>query len=242
MPDTRSHRGPDPEDGKLFAPGELPGLRSATADLSWLLSRGYAVASAVELVGNRYALTRRQRVAVGRCSCSDEALRSRTQRQVDPSALSGEELWLDGYNVLIAVEAALAGAIILRGRDGCYRDLAAIYARYHKVQETLPALRLIGALTAEWGARVCRWSLDRPVSNSGRLKQTLLELANEAGWRWDVELVFNPDKVLAESEHIAATSDSVILDRCRRWIDLSRLVIGRGAPAARVIDLCPAPG
>jgi hypothetical protein len=239
MPDKRRHRGPDPEDERLFAPGAWPDLRAATGDLCWLLNRGYAVPSAVELVGNRYSLARRQRLAVARCACSDEALLLRQRRRADPHALRDQELWLDGYNVVIGAEAALSGGIILRGRDGCCRDLANIYARYREVEETAVALRLIGELTAAWAVRRCRWWLDRPVSNSGRFKKALLDAATGAGWNWDVELVFNPDKVLAQSDQIVATSDSVILDRSRRWLNLIGLLIEKRVPQARVVDLCP---
>jgi Protein of unknown function (DUF434) len=54
MPDTRTHRGPHPEDSRLFAPEAWPVLRQATEDLCWLLSRGYAASSALKLVGDRY--------------------------------------------------------------------------------------------------------------------------------------------------------------------------------------------
>jgi hypothetical protein len=239
MPDKRCHRGPDPEDEKLFAPNAWPILRAATADLCWLLNRGYAVPSAVELVGNRYALARRQRLAVGRCACSDDALKRRQAHRADPQALRDQELWLDGYNVVIGAEAALSGGIILRGRDGCYRDLANIYARYREVEETLPALQLIGELAAGWGARRCRWWLDRPVSNSARFKRSILQTAASAGWDWEAELVFNPDKVLAQSDQLVATSDSVILDRTQRWINLLGLMIQQRMPQARVVDLGP---
>ena len=237
MSKKRKHRGPDPEDEKLFAPRVWPVLRRATSDLCWLLNRGYAVPSAVELVGNRYALARRQRLAVARCACSKEGILRRKSHRVDPPAIQGQELWLDGYNVLIAVEAALGGGVVLRGCDGCYRDLANVYSRYREVDETVSALQLIGKLTAEWGVRRCRWWLDRPVSNSGRFKQAILTAAAYAGWDWQADLVFNPDKVLAEADQIVATADSVILDRCGRWLNLTRLVIDCGVPQARVIDL-----
>jgi hypothetical protein len=237
VPDKRRHRGPDPEDEKLFAPRAWPSLRLATSDLCWLLNRGYAVPSAVELVGNRYALTRRQRLAVGRCACADEAWQRRQEHLVEPRVLPGQELWLDGYNVLIAIEAALGGAVVLRGCDECYRDMATIYARYREVDETLPALRLIGEMMAHWEVRQCRWWLDRPVSNSGRFKQAILDAAAAAGWDWQVDLVFNPDQVLSTSDQVVATSDSVILDRCGRWVNLARLVIEHGIPQARVVDL-----
>jgi hypothetical protein len=237
MPGTHSHRGPDPEDEKLFAPGVWPVLRSATSDLCWLLSRGYAVTSAVELVGNRYSLARRQRLAIARCACSDEALQRRRNHQVPPEALRGKDLWLDGFNVLIALEAALGGGTILRGRDDSYRDLANVYSRYREVEETDPALQMIGKHVQESGVRRCCWWLDQPVSNSGRFRGVLLAAAECGGWDWQVELVFNPDKVLAESDQIVATSDSVILDHCHQWFNLAGNVIRHAAPNARVVDL-----
>jgi len=238
MPDKRTHRGPAPEDERLFATRMWPGLRSATRDLCWLLNRGYAIRSAAELVGNRYVLTTRQRIAVSRCVCSDEARQRRHQHEVTSPQLRDQELWIDGFNVLTGIEAALAGGVILLGCDGCLRDLASSYARHHEVQETMPALSLVGAVLTGWGVRRCLWWLDRPVSNSGRLKQRIVELAAANGWDWQVELVFNPDKVLAESSEIIATSDSVILDRCQRWINLARLVMTQHVPQARIVDLC----
>ena len=49
-------------------------------DLSWLLGRGYAIVSAVKLVGDRWSLTERQRMAVRRAACSDEARAGRLER------------------------------------------------------------------------------------------------------------------------------------------------------------------
>ncbi len=238
MPDKRSHRGAAPEDDKLFGPSEWSALRLATSDLCWLLNRGYALPSAVELVGNRYYLAKRQRMAVARCACSDEAFKLRECRRVELPQLRGQELWLDGYNVLTAVESAMAGGVILLGCDGCVRDLASMHARYRKVEETLPALELVGEMTTNCGVSKCRWWLDRPVSNSGRLKKAIVEVATRTCRDWEVELVYNPDKILAETDQIIATSDSAILDRCQRWINLARLVISQRVPQARVVDLC----
>jgi hypothetical protein len=236
-PDTPAHRGADPEDAKLFDPRVWPDLRMATSDLCWLLNHGYAIASAVELVGNRYSLTRRQRLAVSRCACSDQARHHRVAHQVQPALLQDQELWLDGFNVLLAVESALAGGVILGGCDGCYRDMAGVHARYRKVEETLPALCLIGERLAQCAVHPCCWWLDRPVSNSGRLKIAILETAATAGWDWQVKLDFNPDKILAETDRVIATSDSVILDRCQRWTNLAREVIEQRISDARVVDL-----
>lgn len=237
MPDTRSHRGAHPEDARLFSTEALPDLRRGMADLCWLLDRGYATNSALKLVGDRYGLTRRQRIAVNRCAATTEAAEDRGRRCADLDALAGEPVWLDGYNVLTSVEAALGGGVILLGRDGCYRDMASVHGSYRKVAETVPALQLIGEVLARCGVSQCRWYLDSPVSNSGRLKGILQDVAEKAGWNWRVELVFNPDTLLAETDALVASSDSGILDACGRWVNLARAVIAERVPGARIVDL-----
>jgi hypothetical protein len=206
--------------------------------LCWLLDRGYAIVSSTELVGNRYNLTSRQRMAITRCACTAEAAQRRRDHQVEPAALRDQELWLDGFNVLLGLEVALAGGIVLHGRDGCCRDVAGIHARYARVMETIPALHLIAAVTSAWGVRQCRWYFDRPVSNSGRLRSLMLDMAAKNQWPWTVDLVFNPDKVLSETDQIIATSDSAVLDRCQRWINLAGLIISGRVPNAMVVNLC----
>ena len=68
MPDRRVHRGPHPQDAKLFSPAQLPVLQQATRDLSWLFSHGYSIDASLKLVGDRYQLNARQRLAVARCA------------------------------------------------------------------------------------------------------------------------------------------------------------------------------
>ena len=237
MQKLRRHRGADPEDERSFGAGRLADLRQAVHDVCWLLDRGYGISSATELAGDRYHLTRRQRIAVARCSCSGQARERRQAHCVSPAQLQGRELWLDGFNVLTAVETALGGGVILIGRDDCCRDVAGVYSHYHKVEETVPALQAIGRTVAQWGVAECRWWLDSPVFNSGRLRGIILEVAAEAGWPWQVEMVTNPDRVLSAAEQIVSSSDHPILDRCQRWFNLARQVIASQAPQARVVDL-----
>lgn len=237
MPDTRAHRGPHPEDATSFAPPAWPALQRAHADLCWLLDQGYARTSALQLVGNRHRLTQRQREAVLRAACTADERTCRLAAEVAPVDLSGAELWIDGYNLLIGLESALGGGVILQSRDGCFRDLASLHGTYRQVGETLPALQLAGETFARWQLARCRWLLDRPVSNSGRLRRLMLELAAERGWRWGVDLEFNPDAHLAEAPVVVASSDSLVLERCRRWVNATRAIITAAVPGARIIDL-----
>lgn len=231
------HRGPHPEDAKLFAEENWSRLREGTGDLSWLLSRGYAGESALKLVGDRYDLARRQRTAIARSACSDQSLVSRDQRRATLAELAGQPIEIDGYNVLITIEAALAGGVILRGRDGCYRDLASVHGTFRRVEETFPAIELIGSFLTELRVGPCVWRLDSPVSNSGRLKGYLLEIAEQRGWDWSVELATNPDQLLIASGAIVASADSVILDRCGRWANLTVPLVDERIRDVRIVDL-----
>ncbi len=239
MPDRRRHRGPHPEDVELFAVGRLGALRTAVEEFAYLLTRGYADTAALQLVGNHHKLTQRQRTAVQRSCCSDEALARRGTTRERLSKCRGGSVGIDGYNLLITVESALSGGVILVGRDGCYRDLASVHGTYRKVTETLPALRLIASVLEGLGVRRADWFLDRPVSNSGRLRQLMIETLAGGPVAWNVEIVESPDRRLVEYAGPVASTDSWILDRCGRWVDLPGRVIGMEVPGAWIVDLRP---
>lgn len=237
MPDRRKHRGPHPEDAELFQPANRPRLYRAVCELSWLLTRGYPRAAALKLVGDRHGLTERQRTAVMRSSCADQALLSRHGRRVPCEAWAGRPVQLDTFNVLTTIEAALSGGIILRGRDGCDRDMASMHGSYRKVEETRPALQVLGEVLAECGVTSCCWLIDRPVSNSGRLSQIVREKALENQWNWQAQLVPDPDAVLVKTSELVISADSMILDGCRLWGNLARRVIETRVPNANILDL-----
>jgi hypothetical protein len=236
MPDRRRHRGRHPQDDDLFAPGAVERLRAASEDLAWLLGRGYVVPSALKLVGDRFGLRERQRLAVLRSTASDEAVRDRRGREVSLRAAQGRPLAIDGYNVLITVEAALAGGVLLVGRDGCLRDLASLHGSFKRVEETVPAIRAIGRWLAARAIGPCRVLLDAPVSNSGRLATRMRAIAASEGWAWEVEPIRNPDRALARSGGLVATSDSVVLDAGVSWLSLARHVAGEAAPETPRLD------
>jgi len=217
MPDKRTHRGPHPADAKLFAADALSDLRSAVADYSLLLTKGYAEKGALKLVGDKFSLTQRQRLAVMRSACSDGQLASRNRRCIVPENLAGRAIAIDGYNVLITVEAAMSGGVIFKGRDSCFKDLASIHGTYRKVTETIPAVELIGDFLGE-------------VSLIG-------ELARKNNWNWEIELLLSPDAELKKTDYVVASSDSVVLDGCRSWVNLATEIIKNKLPSAKVIDL-----
>src|SRR5262249_32889601 len=108
---------------------------------------------------------------------------------------------------------------------------------YRSVAETEEAIRLISQTLLDADPTSAVWLLDQPVSNSGRLAQSIREMAVEHHWPWGVEVVMNPDKGIRASDQIAVTSDSNILDGVKRWINLGEILIAWLLPPASILDL-----
>jgi hypothetical protein len=223
MPDKRKHRGPHPKDSVLFSRENIVALRRAAADYSLLLTKEYPQNASLKLVGDRFELTERQRLAIMRSSCSDTQLAGRLIRQIQPAQIAGQDILIDGYNILITIESAMSGGFLFVGRDGSIRDLAGLHGTYRKVNETIPAIEFIYNALAELKVKNACWLLDKPVSNSGRLK-VIIE-SSETKIPTQVKLLNNPDAELIQSEQIVATSDSDVLNKTKLWVNLTEFII-----------------
>ena len=231
-------RGQHPNDRKLFAEKFLPDLRAATQDLSLLLTMGYPDKASLKLVGDRFRLTERQRMAVLRGACSDSNLELRKSKELTRDDLKGKTILIDGFNLLITLETALSGGLIFAGRDGNYRDLASVHGTYKRVTTTQKAVELIGHFCKEKQVEKLIWYFDTPVSNSGRLKVLLYEIAEQNGWNWEIILDFNPDKVLKEAkEGVVVSSDAMVLNECVEWVNLGRIVLAKLDTKLNIIKL-----
>lgn len=233
---TTRNRGKQSSDDKWFSLKWQAVFSDALDDLCYLLSRGYADNSALQIVGNRYKLNKRQRNAVFRMSCSDQEIIGRNQSACKVIELEDEIVEIDGFNLLILLESALSGAYLFKGRDGLYRDISSVHGSYKRVLKTEHAILLIGTVLKELKVKSALWYLDQPVSNSGRLKTRLLELSKTNEFNWTVELVFNPDKVLAKSNSIVISSDGWILDRAKRWFNLGAYLIEHHLTNLNIIE------
>ena len=185
------------------------------------------MASSLKLVGDRYGLRERQRLAVSRCACSDQNRQRRKEHCIPVEQIQGQPLAVDGFNLIITVEAALSGGPLLIGVDDCIRDLSSVHGSYRSVEETDRAIMMIGDALHRLAPSHVLWLLDRPVSNSGRLSAKLIDLAARHNWPWEVEVVFNPDAAIIASPAIAITTDSSILDGVEKWTDLKTHLLAR---------------
>ena len=216
-----SKLGPRPDDELLFSSEQLPALKMAADDLSFLRSRGYSSSAPLKLVGDRYGLNARQRVAILGASCSDAALSRRAASQTTAAQLRGQTLAIDGYNLLISLATATAGGVLIRGRDRAVRDLAGLHGAYRADEETPALLKHVGEILVGCGVDEVLWLLDSPIAFSGQLCQVIASVGRSEGWSWTARAVSDPDPVLKTVSDVVVTSDSAILDEASAWYDLT---------------------
>ena len=105
--------------------------------------------------------------------------------------------------------------------DGTIRDLAALRGTYRLIPETAGALQLMFDVLQEASVGKLNILLDEPVSNSGRLKTLIADTAeNKYSFDLDITILRDVDRTLYGKE-LVITSDSIILDQCKSWVNLS---------------------
>lgn len=222
------------EDAREFHGESLRLLRRAQADIVLLLDRGYGLKQAVTFAGDHYQLSARQRTALTRATCPSAALQSRREREMTVE-FAGSTLTIDGFNLLITLEAALSESTVLRCMDGTLRDLCGLRGTYRLIDKTDPALGRIASRLEAMEIRKAVWVLDAPVSNSGRLAARIRRVMEGRPFATEVQLSAHADDLLAGSPEIV-TTDSVILDRCGRWVNLAGRTAA-GLPGFEPVDL-----
>jgi hypothetical protein len=222
------NRGKEASDDTLFGTEKMQfKLKEAVTDLSYFLSRGYGEKATLALVGNRYRLNSRQQQAVRGMSASQSQIEDRKSKEIQSKELEGKEIAIDGFNVLILLESILSNAYVFKGQDGFIRDLSSVHGTYKRVKQTSQAIEMIAEFYKKEKIKTIYWFFDKPVSNSGRLKKMIEEIALENQYDWQVELVYNPDKVISENNWIAVTSDAWILDNASANFNLMQYILSQ---------------
>lgn len=232
-------RGPQPKDQQLFDPPALARISSAAADLRYLLSRGYAVRSALTLAGDHLQLVKRQRQLLFRCVTSPAVAQMVRARTISAEQVSGRLLLVDGHNVLITLETAIKGGPLVCSDDGFLRDLSELHGAYRENESTSRAITLLASTLSHLAPSSVELFLDRPIAFSGRLAD---RLRSELGPAASVSLADSADAALklrldAEPDAALASSDSVLLHRSSHCLDLVALAVRRDVPEAWILRL-----
>ncbi|MBE6876340.1 MAG: DUF434 domain-containing protein [Ruminococcus sp.] len=217
-------RGFVPTDERDFHPRNLEKLRNASEEVYFLMNRGYPVKSVTTFVGNHYLLSERQRLALARTVSSEEHIRLRKQKELSDADLEGRTLYIDGFNTIITLEIAFSNSMLFECMDGTIRDLAGLRGTYRLVDKTDSAILAMQKALTELKVEKAVFYLDAPVSNSGRLKERMAELMQDAPFELEI-FIENAVDYLLKQKNLVVTADAIILDECESWYNLTKKII-----------------
>ena len=192
----------------------------------YLKNRGFPEKASLKLVGDRYRLSRLERNCLFRGVVPTSVAESRKLKLATAGEIKKQALGIDWYNVLITVESYLKGMPVFLSDDGILRDATGVHGSYRAGEITEKALpAILESVAALEPARVDIF-LDAPVAFSGSAAADLRHVVEDQ-INWNVTVSPSPDYVLKNYRGIVASSDSVIIDRAERVVDLPRFVLQR---------------
>ncbi len=186
-------------------------LMEALGDYFLLLNRGYPERPTVKLVGDRYRLTRGERMTLYRgITSKDKALARQARITTD---LKGRELYIDGYNVLFTLVNYLMGKLIFIGNDGILRDCGEVYGKVENEKLFYRGVNFLLEFITRSGTGRVEIYLDRTRAESDLYSRELGKRLVEAGIAGEVFLVKSADReLIKKKDGIIASSDSEIID------------------------------
>jgi len=218
----------------------LKSLSLAAGELRFLLERRYPRGRSSRLVGDCHALSAAEREVLRRGVVSPQAAARHRAKLRGIEDLAGQPVGLDGHNVLITLESALAGRILVRADDGVIRDIARAASGFRISEETGRAVEIVLSLLAQWGAAEVHFFLDEPVSHSGRLAAIIRDKMAAHGLAGTASAVPVPERQLKAFEGLVASSDGELIETCARPLDLAGLILEKAWPKGQkgtMIDL-----
>lgn len=211
-------------------------LEEAATDFFFLQNRGYPRASALEWVGNRYALTQPERQLLHRgVFAQGDALRRRSKR-CQGADWRNECLVVDGHNVQITVESAILGRSLLIANDGALRDVAGLSARFRFTEASEVALDMIFRVLEEFRPARTLFLFDAPMSHSGLIASRYRQRLKTLGLAGEARAVPVPEREFCYAECVVSSSDHAVLEQARQWLDLARWAIDGSGMLQQVLD------
>jgi hypothetical protein len=212
-------------------------LRKAAEDFRYLLNRGYPRKASLDLVGNRHGLAFDERHLLHRGIFADRDAKRRKAGRIAFYRIRNKDLAIDGHNVIITLEAALAGLPLILGDDGFVRDISGLSGSYKPSERTEEVLSWIVDGLKRVKPVHTLILLDAPMSRSGELAREIRNRFIEEGIPGDARAVRVPEKVLIGFPGIVATSDTAIIDRSKKAVDFAGAILRRRMKPGSILRL-----
>jgi hypothetical protein len=195
-----------------YQPGITMSIHKASKDLRYLLNHGYKKSYAVKFVSNHYQLPKKERHFLARSIFSDKDIQIALQKKLPIQQITGKEVVVDGFNVLITTEAVLKNEAIFCD-DSVLRDTQGIFGKYKITKTTEKALNKIFAVLENYQPAQVTFYFDKQVSHSG-------DLCSKVRPQFPCETTNHVDLLLSNLNIITATSDSILIQKLDHFIDI----------------------
>jgi hypothetical protein len=216
---------------------DIVSLRMGAEDFRYLLGRGYPRGNSLDLVGNRYSLRKDERDLLHRGVFAPDVAAARREKLLELEEIGGYRLGVDGYNVLITVEAALCQKPLVVADDGFIRDISGISSAHRMRDLTLQVVDFVLEVLSDASPKEVVFLFDSPISKSGDLARHVADRLKAVGLLGESRAVKVPERTLIGYDGVVSTSDSAIVDQVEKAIDLAGHVIRNRVANPWLIEL-----
>ncbi len=196
-------------------------ILEAAEDLRYLLNRNYNRDQTLTFVGDHYKLKKEDRFTLYRAIYSQKEAKERKEKTVTPKELKDKTLTIDAYNVIIVLETMLKGKNLIDADDTFVRDIQGVFGKHKITKTTHQAINLIMQTLKQNPPQETLIFFDSPVSKSGELAAITRKKMEEYGINGTAQVVKQADNAVLRRGQVAATSDSVILQKAKKTFDLA---------------------
>ncbi len=179
----------------------------------------------LELVGNRYNLTKNEREILKRGIYGQEIALKRRGKQFKTALWSDRIITIDGHNVHITLESIISGRTIILANDGPIRDTAGLSGAFKHTELTLYVIELMKNFFERYTPAELVIFFDAPISKSGELARLYKAALSKLSIPLKCDAVPVPEKVFDYNSTLVASSDSSVIDLSKNWLDIPRFIL-----------------
>ena len=203
-------------------------LNEASCDLKYLLDRNYRKKIALDFVAGHYGLTTAERNFLVRTVFSEDEIRVHKSKLCQIRDIAKKNVVVDGYNVLITIDAILNHKPLTSAMDGFLRDLSAVFGKYKFDENSKISVEIILKILKEHGPKFVLFVFDSQVSHSGELAAYTKRKLSDFEIEGDAKTSKSADKTIIELNQITLTTDSAIIERVDRVVDFGAEMLKKG--------------
>jgi hypothetical protein len=197
---------------------------NAISDYKYFIEKEYPEKAVLKIIGDRYKLSGIERTLLFRGISKKSISKKRKGKLLTPDDLDSEDIFIDGYNVLITIGSYLNGNVTFIGTDGLLRDAAESHGKINKPELLDKALKNILDYFSLLNIKSLHFYFDAPVSNSRIFSDYVNEHIAHYNLKGESINVDSPDYLLKNiTKGIICTSDSAVIDNAKvKLFDIAR--------------------